>query len=99
MWDRTRYPDNWDEIALQIKEQDGWCCRWCGMADGTRLPGRKRPIWLVTGGQVTSATKWTAARRTWQRSARIATDSSTLMNVCQGSDRRSNARDKAHVAA
>jgi hypothetical protein len=47
IWDRTRYPDDWDIIALEIKERDGWCCRWCGIADGTKLPGRKRPIWLV----------------------------------------------------
>ena len=26
-----RYPDNWDEIALSIKEQAQWRCRKCNM--------------------------------------------------------------------
>ncbi|MBE9067903.1 HNH endonuclease [Leptolyngbya cf. ectocarpi LEGE 11479] len=28
--DRSLYPDNWDEIALAIKESVNWCCEACG---------------------------------------------------------------------
>lgn len=28
--ERHRYPDNWDEIATQVKEEAGWKCEECG---------------------------------------------------------------------
>ena len=28
---KSRYPDNWEEIALKIKEKSGWRCAKCGM--------------------------------------------------------------------
>ena len=28
--DRQRYPDNWSDIALSIKEAASWRCRHCG---------------------------------------------------------------------
>jgi hypothetical protein len=28
--DKSKYPPNWDEIALEIKEQAGWKCEKCG---------------------------------------------------------------------
>jgi hypothetical protein len=28
--DRQRYPDNWSDIALAVKEAVGWRCRHCG---------------------------------------------------------------------
>lgn len=27
--DRTRYPKNWDEIALAVKQQANWQCQHC----------------------------------------------------------------------
>ena len=27
---RQRYPDNWSDIALAVKESSGWHCRHCG---------------------------------------------------------------------
>lgn len=27
--DRSRYPDNWEEIALLVKEEAGWACEEC----------------------------------------------------------------------
>ncbi len=27
--DRKRYPENWDEIAFEVKEAAGWKCRIC----------------------------------------------------------------------
>lgn len=35
----ARYPDNWDEISLRIRQRDNWCCRRCGVRNGT-LGGR-----------------------------------------------------------
>lgn len=28
--DRSRYPENWDAIALAIKQKANWTCRACG---------------------------------------------------------------------
>lgn len=36
--DRSKYPVDWDDIALADKEKAGWACEDCGiahMADGT----------------------------------------------------------------
>lgn len=30
---RSRYPDNWEEISLRIRERAGWKCEWCGVAN------------------------------------------------------------------
>lgn len=35
--DRTKYPDNWDEIAVAVKEAAGWRCEKCGKQ--CRWPG------------------------------------------------------------
>jgi len=40
-WDRSKYPDNWEEISLAIKERDGWQCRWCNAAYGDKQESRK----------------------------------------------------------
>ncbi len=29
--DMNRYPKNWKEISLAIRERDGWCCTQCGL--------------------------------------------------------------------
>ena len=28
--DRTKYPDNWDDLAFAIKDAAGWKCEACG---------------------------------------------------------------------
>ena len=28
--DMKRYPPNWKEISLRVKERDGWRCKFCG---------------------------------------------------------------------
>ena len=35
--DRTKYPDNWDEIAFAVKEESVWQCEMCGKQ--CRKPG------------------------------------------------------------
>ena len=29
--DRSKYPKNWEEISLSIRERAGWVCEWCGV--------------------------------------------------------------------
>lgn len=36
--DYSRYPANWKEISLRIREREGWCCKWCGAANGEPHP-------------------------------------------------------------
>ena len=38
--DRRLYPDNWDELALAIKDEANWCCENCGRP--CRRPGETR---------------------------------------------------------
>jgi hypothetical protein len=33
-FDRSKYPDDWDEISQRIKERDGNCCKQCGVGNG-----------------------------------------------------------------
>ena len=37
--DRTKYPENWNEIASTIKDQAGWKCQQCGLQ--CRFPGEE----------------------------------------------------------
>lgn len=37
--DRSRYPANWKQIALAVKEAAGWKCQACGKP--CRKPGEK----------------------------------------------------------
>lgn len=37
--DRSRYPQNWTEIATRVKDDAGWTCRTCGRI--CRRPGEK----------------------------------------------------------
>ena len=34
MKNRHLYPKNWEELAWQCKERDGWRCRHCGIEQG-----------------------------------------------------------------
>jgi hypothetical protein len=33
-FDRSKYPDDWEEISRRIKERDGNCCKQCGVENG-----------------------------------------------------------------
>ena len=41
-WDRKRYHENYDALALICKEQAGWKCEKCGAVNGAELVGKKR---------------------------------------------------------
>ncbi|MBE9068717.1 HNH endonuclease [Leptolyngbya cf. ectocarpi LEGE 11479] len=42
--DRSLYPDNWDELAFQIKTEANWCCTECGRP--CRQPGESFDTFL-----------------------------------------------------
>ncbi|MEA5467020.1 HNH endonuclease signature motif containing protein [Leptothoe sp. PORK10 BA2] len=60
--DRSLYPANWDELALQIKTEANWCCTDCGRpcrqpgealsALYERLPDSWKPLWWEADGDV-----------------------------------------------
>lgn len=33
-----RYPPDWDEISLNVREEAGWRCEWCGARQGEPHP-------------------------------------------------------------
>lgn len=51
-WDRSLYPDNWDELALEIKNEANWTCQACSRPcrkpgeDLADLAKRLPPVWL-----------------------------------------------------
>lgn len=51
--DRNRYPDNWDDIALAVKEKALWRCRKCCTqclrpGEGDRLTRSERAVKTLT---------------------------------------------------
>ncbi|MFH1909515.1 MAG: WGR domain-containing protein [Chloroflexota bacterium] len=44
---RERYPANWPEISLQIREREGWRCKWCGAENGKPHPLTKSKVVLT----------------------------------------------------
>lgn len=37
-FDPSRYPPNWKEISLSIRNRAGWRCEWCGAVNGQPNP-------------------------------------------------------------
>lgn len=35
---KDKYPANWDEISLQLRNEVGWKCEWCGAVYGQPHP-------------------------------------------------------------
>lgn len=35
---RSRYPKDWEQISLAIRERDGWRCKFCGAENGKPNP-------------------------------------------------------------
>jgi hypothetical protein len=35
---RDRYPENWKEISLSIRNREGWRCKWCSAENGKMHP-------------------------------------------------------------
>ena len=45
---KSLYPANWKQISLARREQAGWKCEWCGVAQGEeRLSARGKPYRIV----------------------------------------------------
>lgn len=42
---RERYPKDWPEISLRIRERDGWKCKWCGVKNGAIGSRDKKGRW------------------------------------------------------
>jgi len=38
-WDRSLYPNNWEQIAHGVKQEVNWCCEECGRP--CRKPGER----------------------------------------------------------
>jgi len=67
MMRKQDYPTNWKEISLQVREEAGQCCEWCGApnrAAGYRKPNpqpdeREFVVVLVVGnGEDTRRMTW-----------------------------------------
>ena len=37
-FDKSRYPSDWKEISLRIRERDQFRCKWCGAENGKPNP-------------------------------------------------------------
>lgn len=62
---KSKYPDNWDEISLRIREEAGQKCEWCQKPNG-------QMIRVLSGGRwLDPVANWWRDNRGW----RICTDS------------------------
>ena len=43
--DRAKYPDNWEAISLQVREEAGNRCEWCAVANGAVGARSLNGIW------------------------------------------------------
>lgn len=34
-FDRSKYPPDWTAISRRVREDAGWRCEWCGIAQGS----------------------------------------------------------------
>ena len=41
---RWLYPANWEDLARQCKERDGWRCQGCGIAHGTEVVSERTGV-------------------------------------------------------
>ena len=41
---RWLYPANWEELAWQCKERDGWRCQGCGILHGTEVVSERSGV-------------------------------------------------------
>jgi 5-methylcytosine-specific restriction endonuclease McrA len=46
-FDASRYPANWKEISLAIRERDHWRCKFCGAVNGQPHPVTKSKVVLT----------------------------------------------------
>ena len=44
---RELYPDNWEELAWACKQQAGWQCEHCGIAEGTPVVSERTGVVYV----------------------------------------------------
>jgi len=54
-WDRSNYPDDWEEISHRKREEAGWRCEFCGaphQGEGKSKSGLLYRVWLA------AAHKW-----------------------------------------
>jgi|SRR6185369_17923719 5-methylcytosine-specific restriction endonuclease McrA len=35
---KEKYPPDWDEMSLRLRNEVGWCCEWCGAKYGEPHP-------------------------------------------------------------
>jgi 5-methylcytosine-specific restriction endonuclease McrA len=47
---KSLYPADWDAISLAVREDAGWVCEWCDVAQGAKIkrPGDKTTIVVLT---------------------------------------------------
>lgn len=44
---KDRYPKNWPEISLAIRNREGWRCAWCGARNGEPHPSTGSKVVLT----------------------------------------------------
>jgi hypothetical protein len=54
-WDRSQYPENWEEISKNKREEAGWVCEFCGTAHGDQGTSKCGSNYTV---RIAAAHKW-----------------------------------------
>ena len=43
---KSKYPDNWDEISLRVREEAGQKCEWCQKPNGQIIRCKSLGMWV-----------------------------------------------------
>lgn len=54
-WDRSQYPDDWEEISRRKREEAGWTCEFCGAEHQGQSTSKGGSSYTV---RVAAAHKW-----------------------------------------
>lgn len=46
-FDKSRYPADWKQISLRIRERENWHCKWCGAKNGEPNPNTGSKVVLT----------------------------------------------------
>lgn len=47
-WDRSKYPDDWEEVVSQVRERSGDRCEWCRARNREPHPKTGNMVTLTT---------------------------------------------------
>lgn len=93
--DWSRYPANWKQISLRIREREGWRCKWCGAEHGQPNPRTGSKVVLTVAHLGTPH----ADGRPGDKHDKMDVRDENLAALCQACHLRFDIKEHMHNAA